>query len=138
MPLNGCLDSLRLDADITLCDGSRAMLQEPLDKRNVVAVVFVNFGGVPLSEAVGADAFIAKIVTDELQLFLDGSGGNGKDSVLWGNAVSQAVILNVLSNDQGDGEDAPLAGLLLYNLQTESVSVLDNAAGTEIDDVRDT
>ena len=59
MPLNGCLDSLRLDADVTLCDRSRAMLQEPLDKRNVVAVVFVNFGGVPLSKAVGADVFIA-------------------------------------------------------------------------------
>ncbi len=73
MPLNRLFDPLRLDADVSLCDCGGAVLQEPLDKGNVIAICLVNLCGVPLAEAVGADAMIAQIVTDDRKLLLDGS-----------------------------------------------------------------
>ena len=60
MPLNGLFNSLRLDADIVLSGLCAAVLQEPLDKGNVAAVVLVDLRGVPLAIAVGADALIPK------------------------------------------------------------------------------
>ncbi len=38
MPINRRLDSLGLNADVPLRDGSRAVLEQPLDKGDVVAV----------------------------------------------------------------------------------------------------
>ena len=56
MVLDGCFDSLGFDANVTLCDGGGTVLQESLDKSNVIPAGFVNLGGVPFTEAVGADA----------------------------------------------------------------------------------
>ena len=47
MSLNRLFNPLRLDADITLCDGGGAVLQKPLDKGDVEAVVLVDFRCVP-------------------------------------------------------------------------------------------
>ena len=60
MLLNSSLDSLRLDADVFLRGRRTAVLQEPLDKGNVAAVVLVDLRGVPLAKAAGADAIIPK------------------------------------------------------------------------------
>ena len=43
MVLNGLFDPLWLDADVTLCGGGTAVLQEPLDKGNVIAVRLVDW-----------------------------------------------------------------------------------------------
>ena len=82
MPLNGLFDLLLLDADISLCYGGGGMLQKLLDQGDIVVAVLVNLCGVELAEAVGADACIAQVITDQLQLLLDGSGGDGEDQLL--------------------------------------------------------
>ena len=48
----------------------------------LLVAVLVNLCGVELAEAMGADACIAQVVTDQLQLLLDGSGGDGEDQLL--------------------------------------------------------
>lgn len=50
--------------DVDVCYGCRAVLQEPLNKGNVIAVVLVYLRCVPLAEAVSAYAFIAKVVAN--------------------------------------------------------------------------
>lgn len=42
MVLNGLFDSLRLNTDIALCGGCAAVLQQSLDKDNVIAVGHVD------------------------------------------------------------------------------------------------
>ena len=59
MILDCLLDPLRLNANIPLGDGGAAVLQKPLDKGYVVTAAFVDLRGVPLAEAMGADAIIA-------------------------------------------------------------------------------
>ena len=71
MAFDRLFNSLRLDADISLRDGGGAVLQEALDKGNVISIRLVNLGSVPLAEAVGADALKAQIVTDDSKLLLD-------------------------------------------------------------------
>ena len=44
-----------LNSDIPLRSSCAAMLQQPLHKRNIVAVVLIYLRSVPLAEAVGAD-----------------------------------------------------------------------------------
>ena len=66
MPLNGLLDLLLLDANISLCHGGGGMLQELLHQGNVIVAVLVNLCGVKLAEAMGADACIAQVVTNQL------------------------------------------------------------------------
>ena len=116
MILNSLFDPLRFDADVSLSNGGRAVLQEPLDKGNVIPAVLVDLGSIPLPEAVSADALIAEIVTDNGKLLLHGSGCDGKEQVIFSDVVSQTVILDILGDDHGNGEDALLAGLLLGDL----------------------
>ena len=71
MILNRLFNSLWLDADVTLCGGSTAVLQEPLDKGNVIAVRLVDLRCVPLAKTVGADSLETQIVTDDCQLLLN-------------------------------------------------------------------
>ena len=59
MSFDCLLYPLRLNPYIPLRHGGGAVLQEPLDKGNVKAVIVVDLCGVPLAEAVGADALIA-------------------------------------------------------------------------------
>ena len=51
--------------------------------------------------------------------------------------VSQAVILDVLSNDHRDSEDALLACLLLNDLHVVAPSILNDVPAAESDDVAD-
>lgn len=55
MTLDSLFKLLLLDADIPLCDCGGTVLQELLDKDDIVAVVIVNLCCVELSEAVRAD-----------------------------------------------------------------------------------
>ena len=66
MPLNSSLDFLLLDADISLRHGGGTVLQELLYQSNVVMAVLVNLRGIELPEAVGADACVAQVITDQL------------------------------------------------------------------------
>lgn len=71
MVLNRLFDSLWLDANITLCGGGTAVLQEPLDKGDVITVGLVDFCCVPFAKTVGADSLETQIVIDNRQLFLN-------------------------------------------------------------------
>ena len=72
------------------------MLQELLHQGNVIVAVLVNLCGVKLAEAMGADACIAQVVTNQLLLLLDSSGGDGVDQLLRQNLVIQAVAADEL------------------------------------------
>ena len=58
MVLNGALDALRLDTNVALSHARRTVLKEPLNKRDVITAIFVDFSRVPLAETVSTDAFI--------------------------------------------------------------------------------
>ena len=137
MSFDGLLNPLRFDADVTLCCGGAGVLQQPLHQGDVISAVLVNLGGIPLPEAVSADALIAQVVTDDMKLLLDGSfchrenGGSALD------AVSQAVILDVLLDNKGNCERSELAGLLLGDVQTEAVTISHDIAESKLQDVTD-
>ena len=82
MSFNRLFDPLRFDADIPLRDGCVAVLQKPLDKRNIITVVAVDLCCVPFSETVCTDCLIAEIVTDFFKDFLHFSCRYGKDQLL--------------------------------------------------------
>ena len=117
MALNGALDALRLDANVTLSHTRRTVLKEPLNKRDIVTAIFVDFSRVPLAETVSTDAFIPQPITNKSELFLNGSFRNRKDDVVGANAVPQAVVLNILTNQKRNCEDALFLSLLLSNLE---------------------
>ena len=66
MPLNSRLYFLLLNTDISLRHGGGGMLQELLYQGNVIVAVLVDLRGIELPEAVGTDASIAQIITDQL------------------------------------------------------------------------
>jgi len=80
--LNGCFNPLWLNADVTLGDGGGGVLQEPLDKGDVVAVGLVDFRSIPFAETVCADTLESQIVTDDGKLLLHSPFCNGEDQVL--------------------------------------------------------
>ena len=65
MILNRLFDPLWLDADVTLRGGGTAVLQEPLDKGDVIAVGLVDLRCVPFAKTVSADALVTQIVADD-------------------------------------------------------------------------
>ena len=126
MILNGLLDSLRFNADIPLRGGGAAVLQQSLDKYDVIAIVLVNFGGIPLAKAVGTDTVKAQVIADDVQLLLNRARSDGEDDLCPSDAVAQAVILNVLVKHQRDSEDPVLSCFLLHNLQAVTITIPHN------------
>ena len=97
--------------------------------------VLVYLCGVELAEAVGADACIAQVVTDQLQLLLDGSGGDGKDQLMGRNLIVQAVAADVLIESKRNGEGSGLLGLLLHDGQAVSSSILHDIHEPQFGDI---
>ena len=60
MILNCFLNSLRFNADVSLCGGCAAMLKEPLHQCYVKSVGIVDFGCIPLAETVSADTLTSR------------------------------------------------------------------------------
>ncbi len=52
MPLDGLLQLLLLDADVALCHGGGRVLQELLDKGDIVPAILVNLRGIKISSFV--------------------------------------------------------------------------------------
>ena len=128
MILNRLLDPLRFNTNVPLCGGGTAVLQEPLHKGNVIATVLVDLCGIPFAEAVSADSIETQIVTDNVQLLLYCPFCHWKNDICALDPLTQAVVLNVLLNDKRDSKSPALAGLLLYNIQPESVTISYNVA----------
>lgn len=138
MPLDGLLQLLLLDADVALCHGGGRVLQELLDKGNIVPAVLINLRGVEFAKAVRADAVIAKVVTDELQVLLHGTFRQGEDDALCWNPMIEAVAADELIQRQGNGECPCLFRFLLHNGKTVTLSVLYDVGKSQMDNVRDT
>ena len=120
MVLNCLLNSLGFDADVPLCGGCAAVLQQPLYKSNIVAVVLVYLRCVPLAETVGADILIAQVVAYDCKLLLDGPLCYGEDALRAPDAIAQTVVFDVLLNHKGNGENALLACFLFGDRKPEA------------------
>ena len=81
MSFNRLFNPLLLNADIALRDRGAAMLQKPLHKGNIKAVIFINLCCIPFAETVRADTVIAQIFTNKLYLLLDGSFSEDRGAV---------------------------------------------------------
>ena len=138
MTLNSPLNFLLLDADIPLGNGGGGMLQELLDKGNIVVAVLVDFRSVEFAETMGADTGDAQIVTDQFQLLLDSTGGNREDESIRRNVMVKAVAADELIQGKGDSERSGLSGFLLCDRQAVAFSIPDNIPETQLYDVRDT
>ena len=114
------------------------MLQQPLHKGNIVTVILVNLRCVPLAEAVGAYVGIVKIITDDCKLLLDCPFRDGENALRAPDAVAQTVVLNILLNQERDGEDSALPSFLLHDFQTVAVAVPDNIAKPQFQYIADT
>lgn len=128
---------LRLDADVPLGHSGRTVLQEPLNKGNVIAVVFVYLGCIPLAEAVGADALISKVVADNGKLLLYCPLCDGENQVFALYPIPQAVVFYVLLYDKGHSENAALAGFLFHDFKPVSVAIPHDVARSEFHNVAD-
>lgn len=92
------------------------MLQQPLNKRDIVTVGLIDFGRIPFPEAVRTDALIAEIIADKRKLLLYGPLRDGEDKLIRLYAAAQTEVLNVLLDDKRNGEGSALPGLLLYEI----------------------
>ena len=117
MLLNCFLNSLRLDTNISLRNSRRAVLKKSLNKRYIITIVLVNLGRIPLSEAVSAYPLVAQIIADNAQLLLHRPLGDGKNQLIGADAVSKAVVLDILGNHHGYSEAPALARLLLHDVK---------------------
>ena len=138
MPFNSSLNFLLLDADVSLGNGGGAVLQELLDEGDIVVAVLVDFGSVELTKAVCTDTLKAQIVTDHLQLLLDGSGSDGEDKSIRGNIVVEAVAAYELIQRKGNGERSGFPGFLFDDGEAIAFTVLDNVRKMQIHDIGDT
>lgn len=89
------------------------MLQQPLNKRDIVTVGLIDFGRVPFPEAVSADTLIAEIVADKRKLLLNGPLRDREDKLIRLDTAAQTEVLDVLLDDKRNGEGSALPGLLL-------------------------
>ena len=135
MVLNGIFDPLRFDADVSLSNGGGTVLQESLDKGNVIPAGFVNLGGVPFAETVGTDTLKPQVIANDGKLFLNGAFCDGENQVLFADAVPQTVVLHILSDHQRDGKGTAFSCLLLYDFKAEAVTITNDVTGAEFYDV---
>ena len=109
MILNCLLNSLWLNADISLCGGGGTMLQQPLYQGNIESIGIEDLCCVPLAKAVGADSFEAKVITDNMQLLLYCPLCDRKHQFCAPDVVAQTVVFNALIYDHGNSEHPALA-----------------------------
>ena len=137
MSLNGRFDSLWLNANVTLSNGGGAVLEKSLNKSNVIPVGLVDFRSIPLAETVCADSLESQIVTDDGKLLLHSPFRDGENQVFSADAIPQAVILHILSDDKRDSKDSILSCLLLHDFKAETVTISNDVTGAEFYDVAD-
>ena len=136
MSFNGFLKLLLLNADVPLCDCGGTVLQELLDKDDIVAVVVVNLCCVELAEAVRADILaVPQVGTNALQPFLYSSLSNGEYPCLGRYIVVEAIAADELIKGKGHGKGSGFLCLLFHNGQTISVSIMYDISKAQFDDI---
>lgn len=136
MTLDSLFKLLLLNADVPLRDCGGAVLQELLDKDDIVAVVIVNLCCVELAEAVRADILtVTQIGTNALQPLLHSSFGDGKYPCLRSDIVVEAIAADELIKGKGHGKGSGFLCLLFHNGQTISVSIMYDISKAQFDDI---
>lgn len=135
MSLYRPLYSLWLNPNVSLRNGGGAVLQEPLDKGNIIPILEINFCRIPLPETMRADPLIAQVVTDAGKDLLHFPCRDGEQQGGPSDPVTQAVVLHVLINHKGNGKDTLLARLLFRNGKAVASAVADNVGKTESDNI---
>lgn len=130
MILYRLFDALWLNTDIPLCGACAAMLQQPLNQRNIKAIGIINLRSIPFAEAMGTDTLIAQIVANNPKLLLDCPFCDRENQVIAPDAATQTVILHVLLNHQRDSKDTSFDDFTsiskqLVDYQTELGQYLD-------------
>lgn len=137
MIFDGLFHLSLLDTNVSLSDGGAAVLQEMLDKGNVITVVPVNLRGIELPEGMGSYVPDIQVVTHQLELLLDSTFREGENRFRRGNVMFQAVELDELIEGDGDGEVPYLAGLLFRDGKAVSVTIPHDVVQPELQDIRD-
>jgi len=115
MPLYGCFQFLGLDTYIPLCNRRAAVLQQLLNKGDIVPIVLVNLRSIELPKTMGTDTLIPQILTYDAQLFLDLASCQREHKVMGGDLIIHAVEPNKLIQSQRNSENTGFPGFLLYN-----------------------
>lgn len=136
MSFNGFLKLLLLNADVPLCDCGGTVLQELLDKDDIVAVVVVNLCCVELAEAVRADILaVPQVGANALQPLLHSSLGDWKYPCFGSYIVVEAIAADELIKGKGHGKGSGFLCLLFHNGQTISVSIMYDISKAQFDDI---
>ena len=136
MSFNGFLKLLLLNADVPLCDCGGTVLQELLDKDDIVAVVVVNLCCVELAEAVRADILaVPQVGANALQPLLHSSLGDWKYPCFGSYIVVEAIAADELIEGKGHGKGSGFLCLLFHNGQTISVSIMYDISKAQFDDI---
>ena len=99
------------------------MLQEMLNKSDVIAAVSVDFGSIKLPEGVCSYVLDTKIVANDVELFLYCPFRDRKDDFRRSNLVFKAIEFNELIQCHGNSEASDLACFLLNDGKTVSVTI---------------
>lgn len=113
------------------------MLQQPLNKRDIVTVGLIDFGRVPFPEAVSADTLIAKIIAYKRKLLLHGPLGEREDALIVLYTAAQAKVFDVLLDDKRHGERTALLRLLLDDFKMIPSAIVDYIAWAELQNIAD-
>lgn len=136
MTLDSLFKLLLLNADVPLRDCGGAVLQELLDKDDIVAVVIVNLCCVELAEAVRADILaVPQVGANALQPLLHSSLGDWKYPCFGSYIVVEAIAADELIKGKGHGKGSGFLCLLFHNGQTISVSIMYNISKAQFDDI---
>ena len=138
MVLDGLLYLPLLDSNVSLRNCGAAMLQEMLDKGNVIAAVPVNLSGIEFSERVCPYVLDAKVVADDMKLFLYCPFRQREDYFCWGDMVFKAIELDELIQRHGNSKASCFARFLLADGKAISVPVFHYVVQMEPQNVGDT
>lgn len=137
MTLDSLFKLLLLNADVPLRDCGGAVLQELLDKDDIVAVVIVNLCCVELAEAVRADILaVPQVGANALQPLLHSSLGDWKYPCFGSYIVVEAIAADELIKGKGHGKGSGFLCLLLHDGQAISISVMYDISKAQFDDIR--
>ena len=93
---------------------------------NIIAIVSVDLRRIPFAETVGADTFIAQILTDKGKLLLYGSGGQRKHKRVSVNAVAETIIFHILIDNKGNSENTLFPCFLFCDSQAVAAPIIDD------------
>ena len=82
-----------------------------------------------------ADALIAQIIAYKGKVLLDCAFCDGENQIGALNAAAQTIVFDILLQHQRHGEHARFAGLLLHDLQAVAVTVPDDIARAQPENI---